>query len=116
MLIDIYIKSSVYPNLDNIPYGGILGVKYIISNYMRKITLEQRLNIIKGQIDGLTNLIDKKEDCRKIISQFYAINSGIKKAIELYLTENLNFCLKTVPNLKSQKTINFLLKEIIQNK
>jgi len=83
---------------------------------MRKITLEQRLNIIKGQIDGLIKIIDKKEDCAKVINQFYAINSGIKKTTELYLTKNLSSCLKSMPDLKDKKTINFLLKEIIQNK
>ena len=29
---------------------------------MRKNTITQRLNIIKGQINGLANLIEKKED------------------------------------------------------
>ncbi len=82
---------------------------------MKKITLEQRLNIIKGQIDGLIRSIRKKEDCHKIVNQFYATNSGIKKATELYLAKNLNSCFKSI-NLKNKKTINFLLKEIIENK
>lgn len=82
---------------------------------MRKNTMIQRLNIIKGQIDGLANLMEKKDDCRKITEQFYAINVGIKKVIELYFKENLTSCLKSI-NLKKRKTIEFLLKEIIQNK
>ena len=82
---------------------------------MRKNTVNQRLNIIKGQIDGLANLIEKKEACHKITEQFYAINIGLKKAIELYFQENLSSCLKSV-NFKKRKTINFLLKEIIKNK
>jgi len=82
---------------------------------MRKITLEQRLNIIKGQVDGLIKLIKTKEDCRKIINQFYAINSGMKKNTELYLADNLISCLRSV-NLKSKETMNFLLKELIENK
>jgi len=82
---------------------------------MRKNTIIQRLNIVKGQVDGLANLIEKKEDCRKITEQFYAINVGLKKAIEMYFNENLSSCLKSV-NLKKRKTIEFLLKEIIKNK
>jgi len=82
---------------------------------MRRNTITQRLNIIKGQIDGLSNLIEKKENCRKITEQFYAINIGLKKAIEIYFNENLSFCLKSI-NLKKRKTIEFLLKEIIKNK
>ena len=82
---------------------------------MRKNTLTQRLNIIKGQLDGITNLIEKKENCRKVTEQFYAINSGIKKVMELYFSKNLNVCLKS--NKKKDKLLlNFLLKEIIKNK
>ena len=82
---------------------------------MRKNTVIQRLNIIKGQIDGLSYLIERKEDCRKITEQFYAINVALKKTIEMYFKENMTTCLKTV-NLKKRKTIEFLLKEIIKNK
>ena len=46
---------------------------------MRKNTIVQRLNIIKGQINGLTNLIEEDKGCQKITEQFYAINAGLKK-------------------------------------
>jgi DNA-binding FrmR family transcriptional regulator len=82
---------------------------------MRKNTTVQLLHIVKGQIDGLINLIEKQEDCRKVTEQFYAINAGLKKAIEKHFKDNLSSCLKSV-NLKRRKTIEFLLKEIIKNK
>ena len=82
---------------------------------MRKNTIVQRLNIIKGQVDGLVNLVEKKESCRKVTEQFYAINIALKKVVELYLEENLASCLTSV-NLKKRKTVEFLLKEIIKNK
>ena len=82
---------------------------------MRKNTTIQRLHIVKGQVDGLINLIEKEEDCRKITEQFYAINAGLKKAIEKYFKDNLSSCLKSV-NLKKRKTVEFLLKEIVENK
>jgi len=82
---------------------------------MRKNTIIQRLNIINGQIDGLANLIEKKENCRKITEQFYAINVALKKVIEIYFKDNLSSCLKSI-NFKKRKTIEFLLKEIIKNK
>jgi DNA-binding FrmR family transcriptional regulator len=47
---------------------------------MRKNTIIQRLNIIKGQIDGLAKLMEKKGDCRKITEQFYAVNVGLKRS------------------------------------
>lgn len=82
---------------------------------MRKNTTIQRLNIVKGQIDGLINLIEKQEDCRKITEQFYAINAGLKKAIEVHLADNLSSCLKSI-SAERRKTIEFLLEEIIKNK
>ncbi len=82
---------------------------------MRKNTLVQRLHIIKGQIDGLSNLLEKEKNCHKITEQFYAINSGLKKVMELYFKENLISCFKSI-NLKKRETIEFLLKEIIKNK
>jgi len=82
---------------------------------MRKNTIIQRLNIIKGQIDGLANLIEKKGKCHDVTEQFYATNAAFKKAIELYFKENLTSCLKSV-NFKKRKTVDFLLKEIIKNK
>lgn len=82
---------------------------------MRKNTIIQRLNIIKGQVDGLSNLIEKKEDCRKVTEQFYAINVGLKKMVEMYFKENLSSCLESI-DLKKRKTIEFLLKEIVKNK
>ena len=82
---------------------------------MRKNNLIHRLNIIKGQIDGLKNLIENREDCRKITEQFYAINTALKKVIEIYFKENLSSCLKEI-KFKNRKTIEFLLKEIIRNK
>jgi len=82
---------------------------------MRKNTVVQRLNIIRGQVDGLANLIEEKEDCFKVTEQFRAVNAALKKVIELYFKENLATCLKSV-NRKDKKTIEFLLKEIIENK
>jgi len=82
---------------------------------MRKNTTIQRLNIVKGQVDGLINLIEKQEDCHKITEQFYAVNAGFKKAIEAYFKNNLSSCLKSI-NFKKRKTIEFLLGEIVKNK
>jgi len=82
---------------------------------MKNDKLIKRLNIIKGQIDGLAKLIEKNEDCRKVSEQFYAINAALKKVIELYFKENLTSCLRSI-NLKKRRTLEFLLKEIVKSK
>ena len=78
-------------------------------------TIVQRLHIVKGQIDGLANLILKNEDCQKVTQQFYAVNSALKKAMEVYFKENVDSCLRSVSK-EEKKTIDFLLGEIIKNK
>lgn len=82
---------------------------------MRINTLTQRLNIIKGQIDGLSKIIDGKESCKKLIMQFSAIDSGLRKVIELYLKENLDTCLKSVDS-KNRESIEDLLSELVKIK
>ena len=81
----------------------------------RENSLIQRLHIVSGQINGLARLIEKNERCEKITAQFYAINSGIKKVMELYFKENLEACFK-FSGAKNRKKIDFLLREIIKNK
>lgn len=80
-----------------------------------KRTITQRLKIIRGQINGLIRLIEKEEDCQKVTAEFYAINAGLKRAIELYLRENLDSCLVKISS-KRKRIIHFLLKELIKAK
>ncbi len=82
---------------------------------MRKNTVSQRLHIVSGQINGLTRLIEKGEDCRKVTEQFYAINTALKRAMDLYFRKNMASCLKSI-HLKKRTAIEFLLREIIKNK
>ncbi|MFA7685921.1 MAG: metal-sensing transcriptional repressor [Candidatus Gracilibacteria bacterium] len=82
---------------------------------MRKNTLSQRLNIIKGQVDGLSKIIESKDSCKKITEQFHAINSGLKRVVELYFHDNLETCLKSM-NSKNRETIELLVGELIKNK
>src|SRR6056297_225330 len=89
--------------------------KKVAKKEANKKTIEQRLNIIKGQINGLSHLIEKNEDCHKITVQFYAINLALKKVMEVYLKENLSFCLSSLKT-KERKDTEFLLEQIIKNK
>jgi len=87
----------------------------IMENNSRENTLVQRLNIIKGQINGLSDLVDSEKNCKKVTTQFYAINAGLKKVMELYFKENIDVCIESSKKTDKEK-LNFLLKEIIKNK
>jgi len=81
----------------------------------KKRTIKQRLNIIKGQIEGLARLIENEEDCKKVITQFHAIYSSLKKTMEIYFKENLSSCLKSL-NSKNKKKAHFLIEQLIKKK
>jgi DNA-binding FrmR family transcriptional regulator len=82
---------------------------------MRKNSISQRLNIVKGQLDGLSKLIEENSDCKKVTAQFKAVSSAFKKIMEIYLKENLACCMKDM-KLKQNKNAEFLLREIIESK
>ncbi|MCK5044645.1 metal-sensitive transcriptional regulator [Candidatus Parcubacteria bacterium] len=78
--------------------------------------LVRRLNIIKGQVDGLSKLVDKEScDCHAVLNQFKAIDSGLKKVVELYIKKNMEFCLRTVHS-KDKEVINDLIEKLIKEK
>lgn len=78
--------------------------------------LTRRLNIIKGQLDGLSKAIEEEpRDCHAILDQFKAINSALKKVVELYIKKNMEFCLRTV-HFKDKKVINALMEKLIKEK
>ena len=78
-------------------------------------TTQQRLNIIKGQIEGRSKIIDRQGPCKKIMEQFQAINSGLKKTMEAYFKENIGACLEKMD--KSTKAeVETLLESILKAK
>lgn len=78
--------------------------------------LTRRLNIIKGQVDSLSKLVAAKPgDCQGVLNQFKAIDSGLKKVVELYIKKNMEFCLRTVRS-KDKKVINGLMEKLIKEK
>lgn len=78
-------------------------------------TTSQRLNIIKGQIDGLSKIIERKGPCKKTMETYLAIIAGLKKTIEIHFKENINDCLKNT-DIKAKKEIISLLENILKSK
>jgi len=52
----------------------------------KKIAVQKRLNIIKGQIEGLDGMIEKDEYCVDILNQSLAIQNALK-ALDVVLFE-----------------------------
>jgi len=49
--------------------------------------LKDRLNSIKGQVEGVIKMLDESDDPSQILNQFKAVNKGFEKAQYLLLDE-----------------------------
>ena len=54
-----------------------------------KIAAEKRINIIKGQIDGLLKMIENDEYCIDLLNQSLAIQNSLKSLDALLLERHL---------------------------
>ncbi len=70
-----------------------------------------RLKKIAGQINGLIKMIDEKEDCEKIITQFQASKAAIDSAYAEILSENLHHCLKSKDATQMDKIVKLITKK-----
>ena len=76
-------------------------------------TIEQRINIIIGQLEGVKRLLEPKEkDCFKLIMQLKAIKSATGSLMEKIVQAELDHCLQgQAPKKEKMKQI---FEEIIK--
>jgi len=70
--------------------------------------LVNRLKKIKGQVDGVIKMIERGDECEKIIIQFQAV----KAAMDSAFSENLDIGLKRCIKGKDTKTMEKVIKLI----
>lgn len=76
----------------------------------------QRLNKIKGQVEGLIKKVNKNEhgECISLINQSKAVRGALKSLEELILKDHLNACLiESVKSGSNQETEQFI-RELIE--
>lgn len=75
--------------------------------------LTPRLRRVRGQIDGISRMIENREYCVDIFQQIAAA-IGALKAINIAILENhLNTCVKNAMVSKNEKEIKAKIKELI---
>jgi len=75
----------------------------------KKIESQKRLNIIKGQLDGLSRMIENDDYCVDLLNQSLAAQNALK-ALDLVLFErHLNTHVKEQFKNKDKVAINELL-------
>ncbi len=55
-----------------------------------KVKAQKRINIIKGQLDGLQRMIDKDEYCIDLLTQSLAIQSSLKSLDSVLFERHLS--------------------------
>lgn len=81
-----------------------------------KPTIQRRVNIIKGQLDGLMRMIKKDEYCIDLLDQSLAIQNSIKSLDSLILERHLKTHVAKQFKNQKQKAIQELLKVFKKSK
>ncbi len=74
---------------------------------------EQLINNIIGQLEGIKKMVDKKEECEKILIQLKASKSAISSLMDKLIEESAIKCLKGC-SIKERVRVRNLIKEIIK--
>lgn len=53
----------------------------------------RRLNIIKGQVEGIAKMMEEGRDCKDVIFQIKAVKSGFSNVAEKFIKDHLKECL-----------------------
>ena len=59
-------------------------------------TIQQRLNNISGQIEGIKKMVDGDKDCLLILTQLKAIKSAIGSVMDTVVEEQFDTCMKSI--------------------
>lgn len=69
-------------------------------------SINQRLNNINGQIDGVKKMIESKKDCVQILTQLKSIKSAVNRVMEVLVDEKFDSCMKSLKNEDKKVLVN----------
>lgn len=75
---------------------------------MSEDTLHQ-LNRVRGQIDGIANMIREDRDCLDVVNQILAARNALSKVGKQFLTEEAVRCSSSAEN---SKKFDIVLKQL----
>ncbi|MEG1642440.1 MAG: metal-sensing transcriptional repressor [Synergistaceae bacterium] len=80
---------------------------------INKDTFHKRINKIIGQLNAINTMIDKDEECEKILTQISAAKSALHKAGQQLIEGHLHHCVKDgIKHGDAEKTINDFTKAL----
>lgn len=102
------LESIRMRHLINTPYMYIV---YIIMKVDKvKKQAQKRINIIKGQLDGLYQMIERDEYCTDILDQSLAIQNALKSLDGLILERHLRTHVSDQFKHDKERAVRELLK------
>ncbi len=70
-----------------------------------------RLKKVAGQVEGLVRMIEKGEECSKIITQFQAAKAALDNTFSLVLHRDLKECMSNDDSENVEKILKLILKQ-----
>ncbi|NTU93519.1 MAG: metal-sensitive transcriptional regulator [Chlorobiaceae bacterium] len=70
-----------------------------------------RLKKISGQVQGLVRMIEREEECEKIVTQFQAAKAALDNTYSLVLSRNLQNCLSRQDSESVEKILKLISKK-----
>jgi DNA-binding FrmR family transcriptional regulator len=67
---------------------------------------QDRLSIIIGQLNGIKKMMDKNEECIKLITQLRASRAGIEGVIDKIIADKFDTCLNGLKSSDKKLLIN----------
>ena len=83
---------------------------YMKNNQPPTSQAKRRINIIKGQLDGLMRMIENNEYCIDLLTQSSAIQQSLKSLDVIILERHLTIHVKQQFKTQPEKAIRELLK------
>ena len=70
-----------------------------------------RLKKVSGQIQGIIKMIEREEECEKVVTQFQAAKAALDNTFSLVLTRNLQDCMSRQDSDNVEKILKLISKK-----
>jgi DNA-binding FrmR family transcriptional regulator len=70
-----------------------------------------RLKKVSGQILGIIKMIEREEECEKVVTQFQAAKAALDNTFSLVLTRNLQDCMSRQDSDNVEKILKLISKK-----
>jgi DNA-binding FrmR family transcriptional regulator len=74
-----------------------------------KVKAQKRINIIKGQLEGLSKMIDKDDYCIELLNQSLAIQNSLKSLDSVLLERHLSTHVSHQFKMEEKKAVGELV-------